>query len=49
MILELEKNFTFVAEENNEIFGIVNGTLVDNSGLSRLGWIDAHSTTKTKE
>lgn len=48
MILNLETNFTFVAEENNEIVGIANGTLVDKSGLSRLGWIDAHPTHQNK-
>lgn len=48
MILKLETNFTFVAEENNEIVGIADGTLVDKSGLSRPDWIDAHPTHQNK-
>jgi len=48
--LKVETNFAFVAEENNEIVGIANGRLVDESGLAILGWIGVHPTPpKTKE
>jgi len=42
--LKEKTNFTFVAEENNKIVAIVNGRLVGESGLARLGWIGVHPT-----
>ncbi len=40
--LEGESYFTFVAEENDNVVGVVSGKRFGESGLARLGWIGVH-------
>lgn len=37
--LKVETNFMFVAEEDGEIVGVAQGSIVGASGLARLSWI----------
>jgi len=46
--LKAETNFVFVAEENDEVVGLAQGSILGESGLARLIWMGVHSAHQNK-